>query len=459
MRFNGLRMKAYALGAVILSCGLVAPLFAQTLEKALSSAYRTNPALLAARDALEVTNEEVPQALSGFRPTLTATASKGLQRREQRTSAQAIKKKTVQKTRPLSARLNINQPLYRGGRTQALLAKAERRVEAKRARLRVTEQAIFQQTVTAYSDVWRDEAVLRLNRGNERVLMRQLDAVRDRFQVGELTRTDLALAESRLAQAVAVRIKAEGDLKSSVARYERLSGLTYEGVEQPLPFSQLPQSLDDLIAEAQRNNPDLVAARRAEDAARDQMRAIEGEFYPTVALKGSLSYDDEQSTRTTRSTSGLVMAEVTVPLYQQGQVSSRARAASHQARQRLRERREKERAVQQSAISSWERLVSTRARLRALDAVVSSAKIALEGIRQEEEVGQRTVLDVLNAEQELLDANVNLVRVQRDEVVATYNILAASGQLDAGFIGLDVVRYDPVERYRAVRGLWFGGGE
>ena len=325
--------------------------------------------------------------------------------------------------------------------------------------MRATEQVIFQQTVTAYSDVWRDEAVLRLNRGNEHVLMRQLDAVRDRFQVGELTRTDLALAESRLAQAVAARIKAEGNLKSSVARYERLSGLIYGGVEQPLPFPRLPQNLDDLMAEARRNNPDLVAARHAEDAARDRVRAIKGEFYPTVALKGSLSYDDEQSTRTTRATSGLVMAELTVPLYQQGQVSSRVRAAGHQARQRLRERTEKERAVQQSAISSWEQLVSTRARLRALDAVVASAKIALEGVRQEEEVGQRTVLDVLNAEQELLDANVNLVRVQRDEVVATYDILTASGRLDAGFIGLDVVRYDPVERYRAVRGRWFGRGE
>ncbi|WP_343562703.1 TolC family outer membrane protein [Kiloniella sp. b19] len=426
---------------------------AESLQEALVSTYNTNPTLLAARDALRAVDEQVPQALSNYRPDLSGTTSAGLQRSRTRTSTNGD---TTQNTQPLSVALNISQSLYRGGRTEAQVEQAENTVLAQRATLRSVEQSVFQSAVSAYADVWRDEAVLRLNISNERVLARQLEAVQDRFEVGELTRTDVAQAESRLAQAVATRVAAEGDLKSSAATYEQIIGMPYTVVEQPFPFGQLPGNLEGLLNEADSNNPGVVAARFTEQAARDTIRLVKGELYPEVSLNGSVAYNDEQSSRDTDVTSGAVTAQVTIPLYQQGVVYSRVREAKHTANQRLIEVREQELAVRESAISSWEQLVSTRAQLQSLQTAVSAAEVALEGVRQEEEVGQRTILDVLDAEQELLDASVDLVVAQRDEVVATYNVLAASGKLSADFIGLNADLYDPSQNYNAVRDRWFG---
>ncbi|OUS18271.1 type I secretion protein TolC, partial [Rhodospirillales bacterium 47_12_T64] len=318
------------------------------------------------------------------------------------------------------------------------------------------EQDILLQTVTAYSNVWREQAILELNINNERVLERQLEATRDRFEVGELTRTDVAQSESRYSTATAQRIASEGDLNTAKAVYEEVVGGATGEIEQPAPYAILPASEAELLNVALENNPSLLAAKYNELALKNQIREITGELYPELSLVGSVSRADETSGKDIDSTSGEVIAQLVVPLYQQGLVSSRVRQAKQNANQSRIQIVEQERSVEQQGTSSWENLVSTQAQIKSFIAAVNAAEIALEGVRQEEEVGERTVLDVLDAEQELLDAQVNLVRAQRDEVVATYQVLSSMGQMTAQYIGLSVNLFDPADDYNKVRDKWFG---
>jgi TolC family type I secretion outer membrane protein len=307
-------------------------------------------------------------------------------------------------------------------------------------------------------DVWRAQSVVELAESNERVIERQLEATRDRFTVGEVTRTDVAQAETRLATAAAERIAAEGALRSNRAVYEEVIGNVPGILLPPPPLAGLPGSLEEVTAISISRNPVILAAGFSEKAARHRVREVTGELYPSVALIGSLSHNEEFAARDTETQRAEIFAEVTIPLYQQGAVSSRVRAAKQISNQRRIEIEGARRRTGQEAITAWEGLQTARAQIRSFETSVRAAEIALEGVRQENQVGARTILDILDAEQELLDAKVNLVRSQRDDIVAGVAVLSAIGRLTARDLELAVDVYNPETDYLKVRDSWFGLG-
>ncbi len=442
---------ALALG---LSMALAPQAGAQTLADALSMAYTTNPTLAAARAELRAVNERVPQALSNWRPSVTVTGSAGKQRIESESSFSTVE----QTTSPKVALLSVIQPIFRGGRTLADTRRSKLEVRAQRATLLSVEQDVLLRAATSYMDVWRDQAVLKLNINNEKVLERQLEASNDRFTVGEVTRTDVAQSETRLAVATAGRISAEGDLSTSKAVYEEIIGAVPGQVQVPPPLAQLPDTVDLSVEQAIGQNPSVLAANFSEQAAQQQVRSVIGELLPSVQLNGTLRHAEETSQKSQESDQAQILAEVTVPLYQQGLVYSRVREVKQISSQRRIQIEETRRRAVQEAISAWEALQTARAQIRSFETGVRSAEIALEGVTQENAVGARTVLDILDAEQELLDAKVNLVRSQRDEVVAGYALLTATGRLNAREVGLAVEIYDPEIDYNKVKGKWIGIG-
>ena len=425
---------------------------AQTLEEALIQAYQANPTLRAAQAELRSVNERVPQALSDYRPLLSAEGSAGqaADNREQPDD------EGWENRSPLTGDLTLTQPLYRGGRTVAATERAENEVLAQRAFLAATEQDVLFDAVTAFSDVWRDQSVLQLNINNERVLARQLEATRDRFEVGEVTITDVAQSESRLSTATADRIQAAGNLTSSRAAFENVVGVFPQILNEPARPGNLPEDQESVVTGAEGFNPAVLATQFTELAAMRAVREVEGELLPEVSLRGRVGYQHESSTRTSESSSADILGIITIPLYQQGDVSSRVREAKQVASQRRLEVREALRQAREDAISAWEDLETARAQIQAFNESVRANSIALEGVRQENEVGARTVLDVLDAEQELLDAQVNLVTAQRDEIVASYQVLSAIGRLTARDLSLPTDIYDPETDYDAVRDSWFG---
>ncbi len=450
LRFPGRRSVAAL--AVLAAAAATTPAGGQELVEALALTHDTNPTLIAQREALRATNEDVSQALSGFRPTVEADGDFGVQYSNTDPSNGSSSSDSVT---PASVGVTVSQPLYRGGRTTASVRSAEFAVQAARATYLSIEQQVLLDAVTAYMDVVREQAVLELTINNEQVLRRQLQATRDRFQVGEVTRTDVSQAESRLARATADRIAAEGDLDNSRATYTRVIGRPAGAVTPPPPVVGLPASLDESITQAEGNNPALITANFNERSADANVDVVFGELLPEVSLVGRAQSTYEPSETIDQSDTASLTAQVTVPLYQSGAVSSRVREARYNANQTRIQVEETRRDVVENAIQAWETLETARASIRSFVAQVSAARIALEGTEQEALVGSRTVLDVLDAEQELLDAQVSLVRSQRDEVVAAYSLLAVTGQLTARALGLPVEYYEFEPDYRATRGrLW-----
>lgn len=430
--------------------------WAQTLKEALGKAYQTNPQLLAIRARLRATDEGIAQAVSGWRPTVTISYQAG---KTHSTSAGGSRSGTGSQNRtPRTGSLTVEQNLYQGGRTTAEISRSESQVQAERARVLDTEQAVMLQAATSYSDVVRDQEVLKLNINNEKVLERQLEAARDRFRVGEVTRTDVAQAESRLARATADRVRAEGDLISSRARFRNVVGDSPGTLKPAKPLGDLPVNEAEAVGLARDNAPLVFAAKFDEKAARDDVRANKADFLPVLDLEGTLTRRDEASSPGSRSEVAAVSLQLTVPLYQAGGVSSRVREAKQLAGQRRREFDRAMRDAVERATRAWEALQTARAQIKAFTAEVRATTIALEGVEQEAAVGSRTVLDVLDAEQELRDAKVSLVGAERDEVVASFDLRASIGKLTAENLALPVELYDLERNYRAVRNKWFGMG-
>ena len=450
---RGLARNVLALLAAML-VGLVGAGEGQalTLEEALSAAYEENPTLRAARAQLRGVNEQVPQALSDWRPDVTVSASTG----QNYVESNSIPDDEDNFTNPRDAQVTLSQPLYRGGRTLSGTRRAENDVRAERERLKAVEQDVLFQAVTAYMDVWRDEAVLRLNINNEQVLRRQLEAAQDRFSVGEITRTDVAQSEARLARATADRIQAEGNLTASRAIFREIVGLEPVSLDRPPKAQGIPGAQDQVVTEARAQNPNVTSAEFAERSAQDEVRVRIGELLPTVSLEGSVSHSENSLTSSSETTQAQILAQVTVPIYQSGFVYSRIREAKQVSGQRRLEVDEARRRAEQEGISAWESLTTARAQIASFQSQVRSNEIALDGVRQENAVGARTILDILDAEQELLDSQVNLVRAERDEVVANYEVLGAVGRLTATDILLPVEIYDAEDDYEAVRDSWFG---
>ena len=422
---------------------------AQTLFDAMIAAYQTNPTLQAQRAGLRSIDEGVPQALSDYRPTVTFDGSAGQSTRDTTSSPSTS-------LTPLSASLRVSQSLYRGGRTVAAVRQAENVVRAARADLLSTEQSVLLSVVTAYLNVLRDRAVVQLNRNNEDVLARQLQAARDRFEVGEVTRTDVAQAEARLSRATSDRIQAQGDLTSSRANYRRAVGAEI-GLIEPAPrIADIPASYDAAVQTALEENPLLVSAQFTEAASRDAIELSRGSLLPTVSVDGDLTYNDELQFRNSTTKSASITARLSVPLYQAGLVFSQIRQNRQINSQRRIQVEETRRQVIETVTTSWQRLTTSSAQIVSQLEQVRAAELALEGVEQEAEVGSRTTLDVLDAQQELLIAQVALVRAQRDEYVAAFEVKSSIGRLTVAALGLGVEAFDEEAYYQRIRNRWFG---
>jgi outer membrane protein len=422
---------------------------AETLQDVLASTYDNNPTLKARRANVRGVDEQVPQALSGWRPQVFATGEIAAQSHD--TNVPGVDKNS----NPREAALTVSQPIY-SGQTVASTKAAEATVLAARSGLESTEQGVFRDAVAAYMNVLRDEALVDLNRNNSVVLRRQLDAANDRFQVGEITRTDVAQAEARLADSISNLIQAEGNLRSTRANFERIVGRAPLSLEEPGVPSDFPESEASALTIALDNHPDILAARFNEESSRYDIRATSGQLLPSVEVNGRLATGQDLSVYSSSNDTARIGAVLTVPLYQSGAVYSQVRQARQINSQRMQEIEETVRAVRESVIQSWELLETSRSRIGASEEAVRANTIALEGVEQEAQVGSRTTLDVLNAEQELLQSRVDLVTARRDQYVAIYNVLAAIGKLNARDLALNVDYYDPNANYDRVRNKWFG---
>jgi outer membrane protein len=445
--------RAGTAAIVALASGLTAgSAHAETLAEALAAAYANNPTLQSARAQLRQTDEQVPQALSNWRPTVDIQGDIGGEWEDNVIDGGADSDGT---RAPKSVALGVTQPVYRGGRTVAQRDQAENFVLAGRAQLLSTEQQVLLQAVTAYGNVLRDLAVLDLTKNNEKVIGEQLNATRERFDVGEVTRTDVSQAESRLAQATADRIQAAGNLTSSRAVYLQVIGAAPADLVVPDLPGGLPANEEEAIALSE-NSPDVTQVVYLERAARDGTDLVFGELLPTVSLVGQVGADDQVADENRSSTSAQILAQVSIPLYQAGNVESRVRESKQLTAQRRQQLDEARRQATQDATTAWQTLETARAQIESFRAQVDATKTALEGVEQEQQVGLRTVLDVLDAQQEVLTAQVNLVQARRDHLVAAYQTLAAIGKLTAVDQELAVELYDPEKHYREVREKWWG---
>lgn len=456
---NPFRLIALALGTTALT-GLLAasPAASDTLTDALAAAYQTNPVLQGQRAQLRATDEQVPQALAGWRPNLQAQGSYGAvdTRTELNGGIQ-----TQDSLRPLNGSVTLSQNLFAGGRTVNATEQAEASVRAGRATLESVEQTTLLNAVRAYMDVIRDQSVVELNKNNVQVLKRQLEATTDRFRVGELTRTDTAQAEARLSQARSSLTAAEAQLTASRSFYQRVVGQMPGTLERPESVAGLPQSEEDARRIAEENNPTLRAARHGEEATRSAINVAKGALLPTFDVQAQYRYgrDPSSTISTIRDVEeSSILGVLTIPLYQSGVEYSQVREAKERNNQSRMEVMAALREVDEAVRNAWEVLRASRSSIVSTTEQVRASEIALEGVKQESEVGARTTLDVLNAEQEYLNARVSLVSAERDLAVAEYGLLAAMGLLTAQALQLPVDYYDPAVNYDEVRDKWIGFG-
>jgi outer membrane protein len=463
------RLRTAARGAVAilaLLSGFQGQACAETLRSALARAYAGNPDLNQSRAAVRVRDEEAPKALAGMRPKANIQASVGPEYanlrfpagRDQTTGQRQflLEKYTGW---PRGTTLNVQQNLFDGNRTENSVKHAESNVFAARATMRLTEQAILQNGATAYMNVLRDTAVMNLRKNNISVLEQQLKQTQDRFQVGEVTRTDVAQAEASLAQARSEFYAAQAQLKNSIANYRQLIGCDPKDLQPGSSVETfLPKSLNEAIEVALVEHPGVVSAMHQVDAAELAVKVAEAALMPNLSLNAQVSnqYDSFLGIPGSRQFSAQGAAQLNIPLYQGGAEYASIRQAKEQLGQaRLNADLQRD-SVRASVVSSYGLLDTARASIISGQAAVKAAETALSGVREEAKVGQRTTLDVLNAQQALLNARVSLVISQRDRVVASYAVLGSIGRLSAQELDLSVTLYDPTIHYEQVKTKWFG---
>lgn len=449
-------VRAVFLAAGVTCGATVAHAGVFSLDDALSVAYETNPALDAARAGLRATDETVAQANANWRPQVNVSGSYGY---EGINGGLGIPGTFT--LHPLTGQLTVAEPIFRGGRTYAEIQKAKAYVRAGRAQLVATEQTVLIDAVTAYMDVVRDEATLKLRQSNVAVLQKQLDATELQFKVGELTRTDVSQSQARLAGAQADLVTAEGQLAVSRSNFEHFIGRPAETLENEPALPKLPSNEENALQIATKQNPVLVAAREQEKAADYAVDDALGALLPQASVSGQYEYSHGGFTGPTLGTSRLaaVLGQVTVPIYQGGAEEAGVRQAKQLHSQAQITIADTERQVVDAARSSWQGYVTAQATIKSNKAQVSANQVAYEGVRQEQQVGARTILDVLNAQQELLNAQVAVVAAQRNTYVAAYQLLNAMGLLTAKNLGLHVGVYNPEEYYDDNAARWFGLGD
>ena len=426
---------------------------ADTLREALVSTYAHNPTITAQREALKSTDATVAIARAAGRPQVTGTAAVSRDITQSGTLLRTTKGPFI------NGGVDLSYPIFSGGSVRNSIKSAKTRVEAGRATLRAVEGDVFTEAVAAYMDVIRDRAIVELNANNVRILGTNLEATRDRFEIGDLTRTDVAQSEARLSLGRSNLATAQGRLATSEENYRRVIGKRPDALQPPPPLPPLPATADEAVRIALANNPDLIAITRQADAAGYDVRTVRASRLPTVTGIASGDYvksvGGEIEGVSPSGTATSVGVQGRIPLYQGGLPAARIRQAQAIEGQTLEQRIATERAVVANARSAFSVYKATLDSIASNQVAVSANELALEGARAENSVGTRTILDVLNAEQELLNAQVQLVSARRDAYVAGFQLLNVMGQAEAADLGLDGgALYDPLGNYRHVAGNW-----
>ena len=443
-----------ALAALLMSHAMATPAMADTIEAALIRAYQNNPQLNAQRASVRATDENVPQALSGYRPKVAVTASAGTQYTDTQTntlngSGQLSQIGLHGVNAPRSVGATISQTLFNGGQTGNRTRAAEG--------LRVLEQTVLFAAATIYMDYLRDYAIVEVQRSNVRVLEQTLKQTRDRFNVGEVTRTDVAQSEAQLAAGRTQLLTAESTLTTTRANFRRIIGNDPPNLAPGSPVDRfLPTTLAAAVDRGLLENPNVTAAMYGIDVSFLQVKVNEGALFPTVTLQGSVQQSFESTMATYRAFGASAVAQVSVPVFQGGAEYALIRQSKEtlaQQRLQLGTVRDQTRAT---VAQAWGQLVAGKAQVSSAQSQVTASEIALNGVREEARVGQRTTLDVLNAQQALVNARVALVTAQHDRVVASYSVLNSIGRLSPSVLNLATNVYDPSVHYHQVRDSWFG---
>ena len=448
------RLPGLILGLIVAGAGYDMRAEAETMSSALARAYGGNPDLNQQRAGVRAVDETLPQATSQWRPTATASAQYGFNYLDSRVTGG----RTRAATDPGTLALSVTQNLFNGNRTLNGTRQAQSNIFGARESLRNTEQTVLLNGATAYMDVLRDSAVLNLRKNNITVLEEQLRQTRDRFNVGEVTRTDVAQAESSLASARSDYFVAQANLETSVANFRQVIGVEPKHLEAARTIeSLLPRNVKVAVDVGLGEHPGIQAALHEVDAAELQVKINEGQLYPTVGVTGTVAQNyNFQGVSGARVFNGAVTAQVSVPIYEGGLYYAQVRQAKETLSQARLQADLQRNSVRAAVVSAWGVLQSAKAVIQSTLAAVKAAEIALEGVREEAKVGQRTTLDVLNAQQLLLNTRVALVSAQHDRVVASYAVMSAVGRLSAANLSLNVIEYDPTIHFDQVKDKWIG---
>lgn len=429
------------------------PASAESLVAAMAAAYTNNTTLNSVRAQVRAVDEDVSQALSGFRPQVSAAANAGVSRSRFGTGAGV----SYSTRYPRGVSISVDQPLFLGFRTINSVKEAKKTVQAAREQLRGVEQQTLLDAVTAFMDVLQAQVVLNLNTQNVQFLREQGRAATDRLNVGEGTKTDVAQTNASLSAGLSTYNAAIASVNSALATYEQVVGHKPTSLGAVTSVDGLlPASMEKALDLAAQLHPSIVGALYTVDVAAYNVKVLEGSLLPSLSLQGTLAHADDTGGSGGWSDSASVMAQLSVPLYQGGAPSSRVRQAKETQDQRLFELDTARARVRQQVISAWGALNAARAQVTAAESGVAASQLVLSGVIEQQKVGQKTTLDVLNAQQALLTARESQAKAQHDRVIAAYTLLAAIGKLNAEVLHLKVAIYDPTVHYDAVKDKWFG---
>lgn len=440
-----------------------------TLDEALAVAYETNPQLAAQQAALRATDEGVAIANGGWRPTISAGGTYAYQQFYfNPLTIPGFGTISTISAHPLQGAITVTQPILRGGRTIAQIRRAKALVRAGRAQLLAAEQTVLLSAATSYMDVVRDSAIVDLRLHNVELLKKQAEATQAQFNAGALTRTDVAQSQARLAAAQSDLTAAQSQLEISRANFMQAIGRVPESLEvEPALPPGLPAGVDDSIALALKQNPSIVTARENELAANYSVDDAIGAMLPTLSVQGQYGYSQGSLVTPTGGTSIggntnhalVITGQLNIPIYQAGVEEAAVRQAKELHAQAQSNVQVSDLQVRQAVAAAWAQFEAAQASIVSNEAAVRANEIAFEGVTKEQQVGSRTILDVLNAEQELLNASVALVSAKRNAEVVAFQVLAASGSLTAKNLGLKVKFYDPIEHYDDDAARWIGLGD
>ncbi len=455
---GGAKVLTGTVSAVVLLVQMAAlPVRADTMESALLRAYRNNPQLNAQRASVRAVDEAVPQALSGYRPRVIGTFTAGVGFVNQLADGSAGKKIEEGDQTPHSAAISAIQTLYNGNQTANKTRSAESQVFGAREGLRLMEQSILLAAATIYMDYLRDAANLEVQRSNVKVLELTLRQTRDRYSAGLVTPTDVAQSEAQLAAAQSQELAAESTLTTTRANFRRIIGNDPTSLAAASPVDRyLPATQSGAVELALRENPNVTAAMYGVDVSFLTVKINEGALLPTVSLQATVSKSWDPLITQISLFSTVATAQLNVPVYQGGMEYSLIRQSKEtleQQRLTLARVRDQARA---DLVTAWGQLVAGKAQVAAAQSQVTASEIAYEGTSKEAQAGQRTVIDILNAQQTLVNARIALVTAQHDRVVASYAVLNAVGRLSPQVLHLSTQAYDPSVHYQQVRDNWIG---